>query len=171
MKLTEAVLVAPKQLEFQEREIPPLTGRQVLVRVSACGVCSSEIPVYLGRTQGAPGASHRYWKYPNCLGHEVSGVIEDVGPDVECLYVGDDVTGICYSASGFATHVIEDARFWFHIPEGFKPEEVLGEPLACIENIYQRISEVNPCTILYVGDGFMSIVLSHRFYRQLNWIG
>jgi len=161
-KFTEAVLMAPRKIELRTREIPKLTGSQVLVKVVACGVCSTEIPVWLGKTQGARGASRRYYKFPSRLGHEPSGYVEDVGPDVKTLSVSDAVTGMANadSRSHFATHAIEDEKFWLKIPEGFKPEEVLGEPLACIENILQKKPAGN---VLIVGDGFMSILVG-------NWL-
>jgi len=171
MKLKEAILTAPRTIEYREREIPPLTGSQVLVRVTMCGVCSSEIAVYLGRTQGAPGASFRYWKYPSSLGHEVSGVVQDVGPEIDIDIVGDAVTGIAYSSSGFSTYVIEDLKYWIKIPDGFKPEEVLGEPLACVENIASTLSGLvkKPFMfILIVGDGFMSLVLDRIISPATN---
>ncbi len=177
MKLTEALLTAPRTIEFREREIPPLTGSQVLVQVSACGVCTTEIPVWLGKTQGAPGASHRYWKYPSSLGHEVSGEVSEVGPYIKGLRPGNLVTGIAYSGSGFSTHVIEDEKYWVKIPEGFKPEEVLGEPLACIHNILNRtvhFDEEGIDNILIVGDGFMSIVFARLYpwpYDRLTMMG
>jgi len=164
VKLKEAILTAPNQIEFREREIPPLTGSQVLVKVSMCGVCTTEIPVWLGKTQGKPGASHRYYKYPSCLGHEVSGIVEDVGYYDSHFKEGQAVTGIAYSGSGFSTYAVEDERFWVPIPEGFKPEEVLGEPLACIHNIRQAMDSLKdwyglPINVLVVGDGFMSLAL------------
>ena len=177
MKLREAILTAPRTIEYREREIPPLTGSQVLVRVTMCGVCSSEIAVYLGKTQGAPGASFRYWKYPSSLGHECSGVVADVGPDIrrghfhDVLGVGSEVTGICYSASGFATHVIEDIENWVVIPDGFKPEEVLGEPLACVENIKNAIEDTDASNLLMIGDGFMSMVLCSRLDYAIVVVG
>jgi len=136
-KSTEAVLMAPRKIELQAREIPKLTGSQVLVKVVACGVCSTEIPVWLGKTQGARGASKRYYKFPSRLGHEPSGYVEDIGPEVKNLKPGDAVTGMANSdsRSHFATYVIEDEEQWLKIPDGFKPKEVLGEPLACINNI------------------------------------
>jgi len=162
MKLTEAILTAPKQIEYRERDMPPLTGSQVLVKVSMCGVCSTEIPVWMGKTQGARGASKRYYKFPSRLGHEPSGYVEDIGPEVKKFKPGDAVTGMANadSRSHFATHVIEEEESWLKIPEGFKPEEVLGEPLGCIENIIQHIvPDYVGGDILVVGDGFMSLVL------------
>ncbi len=57
-----------------EREIPqPGTG-QVRIRVEACGVCYSDM---LTKESGPPGIA-----YPRVPGHEVTGVIDDVGAGV-----------------------------------------------------------------------------------------
>jgi len=170
MGITEALLTAPRTIELRERDIPRLTGTQVLVQVRACGLCSTEIPVWLGQTQGKPGASHRYWKYPSSLGHEVSGVVMDVGPEVIQFKGGEFVTGIAYSGSGFSTYVVEDEKFWLKIPDGFKPEEVLGEPLACIRNIYRQMWKGTAKNFLIVGDGFMSIMLAKMCTSLGAWL-
>ncbi len=57
-----------------EREIPePGTG-QVRIKVKACGVCHSDV---LTKEGGLPGI-----QYPRVPGHEVAGVIDEVGAGV-----------------------------------------------------------------------------------------
>ena len=56
-----------------------------LVRVAACGVCGSDLSyIKMGGVAG-PGPE------PLCLGHEMSGTVEWVGPDVSSVRVGDRV--------------------------------------------------------------------------------
>jgi D-arabinose 1-dehydrogenase-like Zn-dependent alcohol dehydrogenase len=61
-------------LRLMEREVPEPAAGEVRVRVHACGVCRSD----LYALAGAPGVP-----YPLTPGHEVSGVIDAVGPGVE----------------------------------------------------------------------------------------
>jgi D-arabinose 1-dehydrogenase-like Zn-dependent alcohol dehydrogenase len=71
------VVQVPKpgaDFEFVEREIPQPGPRQVRIRVQACGICHSDMLVKEGLW---PGIS-----YPRVPGHEVAGVIDEVGPDV-----------------------------------------------------------------------------------------
>ena len=71
----------PKKVE---RQIPQPTGRQVQIRVEACGVCHSDSFLQEG---GFPGMH-----YPLIPGHEVIGVIEERGPEVIGRWkVGDRV--------------------------------------------------------------------------------
>jgi D-arabinose 1-dehydrogenase-like Zn-dependent alcohol dehydrogenase len=71
------VAVVPKpgaDFEIVEREIPNPGAGHVRIRVQACGICHSDSLVKEG-----------YWpgiQYPRAPGHEVAGVIDDVGSGV-----------------------------------------------------------------------------------------
>lgn len=60
--------------EIVEREIPQPGPGHVRIRVQACGVCHSDM---LTKEGAWPGIN-----YPRVPGHEVAGVIDEVGPDV-----------------------------------------------------------------------------------------
>src|SRR5713101_5622313 len=69
--------VVPKagaDFEIVEREIPAPGAGQVRIRVEACGVCHSDYFVKEGMWPGL--------QYPRVPGHEVAGVIDDVGAGV-----------------------------------------------------------------------------------------
>src|SRR5262249_51417892 len=59
--------------EIVEREIPEPAPGHVRIRVQACGVCHSDVLV----KDGWPGLA-----YPRVPGHEVAGVIDEVGAGV-----------------------------------------------------------------------------------------
>ena len=69
--------------ELVEREIPTPAAGQVLIKVQACGVCHSDAFTKLG---AFPGIS-----YPRVPGHEVVGVIEQVGERVAGWKTGQRV--------------------------------------------------------------------------------
>jgi acryloyl-coenzyme A reductase len=76
---------APDVLVYREINAPPAPkGRQVLVHVRACGVCRRDILVRQG-----PG--HRGLANPLVLGHEISGEVAAVGPEVRGVKVGERV--------------------------------------------------------------------------------
>lgn len=58
-------------------------GREVLIDVKASGLCASDLHLEQGASANLP--------FPVVLGHEISGVIAAVGPDVTTMSVGDHV--------------------------------------------------------------------------------
>ena len=69
-------------LAVEEVQLDAPAADEVSVQVSACGVCHSDI-AYM---DGAWGGD-----LPAVYGHEVAGVVSDVGPDVESVTRGDHV--------------------------------------------------------------------------------
>jgi len=87
-------------LELRELPMPAPGERDVLVKVSACGVCHTELDEIEGRTP-PPGL-------PVVLGHQVVGRVEKMGGNVRALNVGDRVgIGWIYSACGCCTFCLE----------------------------------------------------------------
>ncbi len=77
-------LIIPGQpLELRDVEISPLQTTDVLITVKAAGICHSDAHYRAG------GLSEE--KLPVTLGHEISGIIEEVGTEVENFKVGDRV--------------------------------------------------------------------------------
>jgi D-arabinose 1-dehydrogenase-like Zn-dependent alcohol dehydrogenase len=74
-------------------ESPPTPKEtQVLLRVSACGVCHSDLHVsdgYFDLGQGQKLDLGPAVKLPRVLGHEIAGVVEELGPDAAGVRVGD----------------------------------------------------------------------------------
>lgn len=79
------VLHAREDLRFEDIEKPVATEGKVLVKVKYTGICGSDIP----RVNG--DACHFF---PNILGHEFSGTVEEVGEGVTSVKPGDRVAGI-----------------------------------------------------------------------------
>jgi D-arabinose 1-dehydrogenase-like Zn-dependent alcohol dehydrogenase len=66
----------------QRAVVPPAAG-QVRIRVEACGVCHSDAATVLGQFPGLT--------YPRVPGHEIVGVIEEVGDGVKPWVTGQRV--------------------------------------------------------------------------------
>jgi D-arabinose 1-dehydrogenase-like Zn-dependent alcohol dehydrogenase len=71
--------------DFQivEREIPKVEAGHVRIKVQACGVCHSDMLTKEGQWPGI--------QYPRVPGHEVAGIIDEVGPGVTAWKVGQRV--------------------------------------------------------------------------------
>jgi D-arabinose 1-dehydrogenase-like Zn-dependent alcohol dehydrogenase len=87
-----------KLTQFRERlteviESPPTPkGTQVLLRVKACGVCHSDIHIadgYFDLGHGQKLDLAPAVKLPRILGHEIVGVVEELGPDATGVQIGD----------------------------------------------------------------------------------
>lgn len=141
-------LDAPGQpLRRVERPVPAPREGELLIAVSACGVCRTDLHVVDGDITGS---------LPIIPGHEVVGRVVEIGPDDtnfsvgdrvgvpwlgytcgQCLYCQDGAENLCDHPQftgftrdgGFASHIVADARFCFAIPERF--DDVEATPLLC----------------------------------------
>jgi NADPH:quinone reductase-like Zn-dependent oxidoreductase len=79
----------PDQLVLEDAPVPELGAGDVLVRVAATGITPTELR-WDETYQHADGTP----RIPSIPGHEVSGVVERVAPDVDELRPGDAVYGL-----------------------------------------------------------------------------
>lgn len=78
-------------MNIEEVALRPLGEHEVRVRVRACGVCHSDLSV-LNELFACPT--------PVVLGHEASGVVEEIGPGVTRMRAGDHVVASWSPACG-----------------------------------------------------------------------
>ena len=89
-------IVRPGELKLLEIPKPVTDDKNnVLVRMTAAGICGSDMGIYHGTNAAAT--------YPRIIGHEMVGVVEETGPEVKDLKPGDRVIinqvisrGTCY---------------------------------------------------------------------------
>ncbi|HEX8899261.1 MAG TPA: alcohol dehydrogenase catalytic domain-containing protein, partial [Chthoniobacterales bacterium] len=139
---------AGQPLETDEIPNPSLGNGQLLVKVSACAVCRTDLHVVDGELPDP--------KLPLVPGHEIVGRVERIGGGAENFRVGDRVgipwlgwtCGECEYCSlgqenlceharftgytidgGYAEFTVADARFAFRIPDAF--DDVHAAPLLC----------------------------------------
>jgi 2-desacetyl-2-hydroxyethyl bacteriochlorophyllide A dehydrogenase len=151
-----AILTGPKEFQFQEQELPALLPDEVLIQVAACGVCTSELDVWEGRAGGQ--------MYPRYPGHEVSGVVEEVGQDVKGFARGDRVA-VWAPGRGFAEYVIVKSKYCF--PAGDLPLDLaLAEPLACAVNAVELADLSLSDDVVIIGAGFMGNLVQKLVQMQ-----
>ena len=137
-----------RELQMLEREAPIALPGDVLVKVRACGVCRTDLHILDGE-MAAPD-------FPLVPGHEIVGVVEDIGDGVTELFPGDRVgipwlghtcghceycaggrENLCPDArftgyqndGGYAEYVVADARYAFKIPDAYSDAD--AAPLLC----------------------------------------
>ncbi|MGO9380484.1 MAG: zinc-dependent alcohol dehydrogenase family protein [Dissulfurispiraceae bacterium] len=135
-------------LEPADIEVPTPGDKEILVKVSACGVCHTELDEIEGRTPPP--------KLPVILGHQIVGKVEVAGTDARKFRIGDRIgvawihsaCGKCsfclegrenlceeFSATGrdasggYAEYTTVSEDFAFAIPEVFRDAE--AAPLLC----------------------------------------
>jgi propanol-preferring alcohol dehydrogenase len=163
-KMHAMVLAAPgAPLRYEPREDPTPGPGEVRVKVSACGVCRTDLHVVDGELPDIA--------YPIVPGHEVVGRVDALGAGVATLKIGERVgvpwlgytCGECsYCRSGrenlcdrprftgytrdggFATDLVADARYCF--PLGEAGDDVAIAPLLCAGLIGWR-------SLVMAGDG------------------
>ncbi len=156
-----AVLKQARELVCEDRAIPSVGPGQVLVRVTCCGVCGSDVHYY---QDGECGGN--VVEAPLVLGHEFAGQVAAIGPGVRALQEGDRVAiepgvacgqcspcragryNLCANMRFAGTPPIDGAYVEYVVyPEAFVyklPEEMsdtLGamiEPVACAVHATQR---------------------------------
>ena len=143
------VLHEPKR-SLELRDVPkPKPGKgQLLVRVSTCAVCRTDLHVVDGELPNP--------KLPLILGHQIVGRVEEIGEensnfaigdrvgipwlgwtDGDCAYCRSGRENLCDNArftgyavdGGYAEFTVADARYCFHLPERYDDVEVA--PLLC----------------------------------------
>jgi propanol-preferring alcohol dehydrogenase len=143
-------------LNYIDVETPKPTPDQVLIRVKACGVCYSNLSMIEGEFKVLFGEGGIPTKLPIIPGHEVTGVVEELGSQVKGVNKGDKVgvqvlwqtdgtcefclTGrenLCLSRvttgenvdGGYAEYMVATSGFVHRLPDNLGFEE--SAPLFC----------------------------------------
>lgn len=81
-KMKAAVLHSLGEFRTETVNIPVITNEEVLIKVMYCGICGSDVPRSM-----VSGAR----KYPLILGHEFTGIVAEIGGNVDHIKLGDRV--------------------------------------------------------------------------------
>ena len=93
--------------DFEDVDIALPTGREVLVKVQASGLCHTDLLF----------ATHAVVPTPAVLGHEVAGMVEAVGPEVAQFRVGEHVVGALAQSCGACARCLSARSFQCQHPE------------------------------------------------------
>ena len=145
--LKEISPIENRPLELIELPIPRPRPKEILVKISVCGVCHTELDEIEGRLKP---------KLPIVLGHEIVGKVESLGSEVTKFRIGDRVgiawihsacgkcsfckegnenlcsefegTG-CQANGGYAEYTVVSEDFAYLIPDRFTDSQ--AAPLLC----------------------------------------
>jgi L-gulonate 5-dehydrogenase len=81
-----AIFDEPLKIRMAEKPRPSAKAGEVLIRVSAVGLCAGDLYIYMGKNP--------YVTFPRVGGHEVAGIVEELGQGVSGIAPGALATAI-----------------------------------------------------------------------------
>lgn len=172
-----AMYYSNHDIRIEEKPLPKLARGELLVRVEAVGICGSDVMEWYRRD-----------KIPLALGHEIAGVIEEIGegpniykkgdrvacahhvPCGKCHYCTSAHETVCdtlrktnFDPGGFAEFLrlsaINVEKGVYLLPESLSFEEAtLVEPLACVLRGQRLAGAVKNKCALVMGSGIAGIL-------------
>ncbi len=169
------------QFETREMTFSPLADEEVLVRVSACGVCGTDVHIYHGDKGSAEV------RPPVVLGHEISGVVEKVGAKVNTVAAGDhiavdpniycgkcrpcrmgkkqlctDLTAVGVTRNGgFADYCVVPQSQCFRIDKKIPLEQAaMAEPLSCCLHGIDLANIRTGSMVCVIGGGAIGLIMA-----------
>jgi L-iditol 2-dehydrogenase len=183
--LKVAVYYSNNDIRIEEREIPKIGEKEILLKVRASGICGSDVLEW-----------YRKGKAPVILGHEVAGDVVEVGKEVKGVKEGDKVVvahhvpcNTCYFCLRGHHTVCETLRKTNFYPGGFSEfirvpeinvdrgifpfekisyeEASLTEPLACVIRAHRLLSTSIEDSVFVIGCGTAGL-LHIKFLKAIG---
>jgi 2-desacetyl-2-hydroxyethyl bacteriochlorophyllide A dehydrogenase len=172
-----ALFDKPHHLNVTHKEIRKLNGDEVLVKVTSCGVCGTDLHIVEGSSRSSP---------PVVLGHEYAGIVADSGKESNGYAVGDHVAvdpniacGTCFYCrrgevhlckrlralgvdidGGMAEFCIVPSPQLYRLPGTMSPEQaVFIEPLSCAVHGIDRARIRAGDTVVILGGGTVGLLM------------
>ncbi|MFC1724024.1 zinc-dependent alcohol dehydrogenase family protein [candidate division KSB1 bacterium] len=172
-----AVYQGKKTIEFERDIIPELKDDELLIKVTGCGVCGTDVHIYNGEISVA--------EPPVVIGHEITGIVENTGKDVKDINSGTPVAvdpvipcRTCYYCRSGKPNLCDNlAVIGYHLDGGFErytkaprsqvyplsenvsaKGRILVEPAACVINGYDKLDMKPGSTVLVLGAGPIGLI-------------
>ncbi len=111
MPTSAAVYRGDKSFSIEQVEIPVPAAGEVQIDVAYCGICGTDLHIYLGHMDGRVG-------FERTIGHEMSGVVSAIGVGVEGLTPGQHIVvrpldhcGACPACDAGHEHICHNLKF------------------------------------------------------------
>ena len=179
MKMKAALLTGPEKIIFERIDAPPLMPDEVRIRPVLAGVCGTDISVYKG---------HRPIEYPFVPGHEVLGMVTEIGAGVTKFKIGDRVIvepnypcggcALCRQGRGavcahkmamgvnipgcFSEYATAPSEFVWPVPDAISDRDaVMIEPMAVSLHGLFRAGAKPGDAVAVLGCGVVGLLLVH----------
>jgi L-iditol 2-dehydrogenase len=161
-------------LRLEHRPLPTMGPGDVAVDIVGCGVCATDLHLLDG--------SISLYQPPKVLGHEIGGVVREVGSAVTHVKPGDAVAldtsvpcNTCFHcrearpfmcpnrtsvSAGFSEINVVPASVVFRLPAGVAPETgALAEPLSCAIHAVERGGLRPADSVAIIGVGALGLLV------------
>jgi len=154
-----------EDVQIQEVEKPTITSNQLLIEVVAASVNPVDYKIQQGDGKWVLGN-----KLPLTLGHDFSGIVKEVGVNVQGYQIGDKVFGRAPRTGSFCEYIAVHPNDIAHAPRTISLIEAASVPLAAL-TAWQGLEEglrLQPNETLLItggsgGVGSAAIALAHAF--------
>lgn len=175
-----AKLVSANKIEVTEVEMPQIKkDNEVKVQVKAVGICGTDLHIFRGERADV--------QLPRIMGHELSGLVTEVGSAVKNIKVGDRVVldpvfacnecKICKSGhenvcdnvkcygvqmdGGYQDYiVVEERHLYTYDPSITYEQAALAEPFSIAANILSRTMATAEDDIVIMGSGTIGLCIA-----------
>ncbi len=181
-QMTAAVLYGKEDLRLEQVDIPRASHGELVVRVGAALTCGTDLKVY------RRGYHALMLQPPIPFGHELAGVVTEVGPGVTAFREGDRIVAlnsapcdVCFFCTHGQQNLCEDLLFnngayaeyiripariveknTLLIPDGVPFEHAaLTEPLACVVRGLEESGACPGDTMVVIGAGPIGLMFMH----------
>ncbi|GJN94655.1 hypothetical protein Rhopal_007738-T1 [Rhodotorula paludigena] len=195
--MRSAMYYGAHDIRIESVDKPQLEAGKCLVKVAWCGICGTDLHEYEAGPILCPGKQPHPLtgsSLPVCLGHEFSGVIEEVGLGVEKWQKGDRVLiesviscGECYACKigcgnacsklgfvgisglggGLSEYFLSPQEYLHRVPDNVSLREAaMSEPLAVAVHAVRRSGFKKGQTALVLGAGPIGCFLTKVLVAQ-----
>lgn len=162
-----ALFIEPGRMDVVDTEKPKPSSGEILIRVKACAICGTDLKIY--------SHGHQFLKPPQIIGHEVSGVIEEIGDGVSGYEIGDRVflvtpvgCGKCSQCIKAKPNLCIDFKsLGYHFPGGFAEYMLIPSAAVVWRNVikipinstisFNEASLVEPLSCAINGQDYLDI--------------
>ncbi len=172
-----ALFEKPHSLTVRSTPLRTLMPNEVLLKVKACGVCGTDVHIVEGTSRSSP---------PVVLGHEFTGIVEDVGIAVHGITAGQRAAvdpniscGVCYYCrrglvhlcanlkalgvdhdGGMAEYCFVPSQQIHLLPDGMLMEAAaFVEPVSCAIHGIDRANIRAGDTVVIIGGGTIGLIM------------
>jgi L-iditol 2-dehydrogenase len=181
-QMTAAVLYGKEDLRLEQVDVPRASHGELVVRVGAALTCGTDLKVY------RRGYHALMLQPPIPFGHELAGVVTEVGPGVTAFREGDRIVAlnsapcdVCFFCTHGQQNLCEDLLFnngayaeYIRIPARIVekntlliPDDIpfehaaLTEPLACVVRGLEESGARPGDTMIVIGAGPIGLMFMH----------